>query len=50
MECLELNRGVTIPEGGTYACKNFQVEEDAPHRFVIYCEAPFESAGGFEEP
>jgi hypothetical protein len=43
IECLELNRGVTIPEGGTYVCKNFQVEEDAPDRFVIYCEAPFKS-------
>ncbi len=41
IECLDLNRGVTIPSGGTYVCANFQVEENEADRFLIYCEAPF---------
>jgi hypothetical protein len=40
--CDELNRGVTIPPGGTHICRNFQVKEEAPDRFLIYCEAPAE--------
>ncbi len=40
VECIELNRGVTIPSGGTHVCRNFQVEEFAPDKFLIYCEAP----------
>jgi hypothetical protein len=42
IECIDLNRGVTIPPGGTHLCTNFQVEEAAPDRFLICCEAPFE--------
>jgi hypothetical protein len=46
VDCLELNRGVTIPSGGTYLCKNFQVEQESPDRFVICCEAPSEDRTG----
>lgn len=42
LECIELNRGVTIPRGGTFICTEFHIEEAAPDRFLIYCEAPFE--------
>jgi hypothetical protein len=42
IHCDDLNRGVTIPPGGNYVCTNFQVEEVAPDRFLIFCEAPFE--------
>jgi len=42
IECMDLNRGVTIPPGGTYLCTNFQVEEETADRFLIYGEAPFE--------
>jgi hypothetical protein len=41
-ECMNLNRGVTIPPGGIYVINNFQVEEAGPDRFLIFCEAPFE--------
>lgn len=35
--------GVTIPssQGGSYLIRDFQVEEFAPDRFVIYANAPF---------
>lgn len=42
VECLDLNRGVTMPPNGTYLCTNFQVEEEATDKFLIYCEAPFD--------
>ena len=37
------NWRIAIPssEGGVYICKNFEVEEAGPSRFVIYCIAPF---------
>jgi hypothetical protein len=38
---MEVNRGVTIPSGGTFVCRDFQIEEDGEGRFVIWCEAPF---------
>jgi len=41
-ECALLNRGVAIPPDGPYLITNFQVEEDTPDRFLIFCEAPFE--------
>jgi hypothetical protein len=41
-ECMDLNRGVTIPPGGAYIINNFQVEEVEPDHFLIFCEAPFE--------
>jgi hypothetical protein len=44
-DCLDLNRGVTIPSGGTYICTNFRVEEEAPDKFLIYCETPFVYSG-----
>jgi len=39
LKCIDLNRGVTIPAGGTHVCTNFQVEEFAPDKFLIYCES-----------
>ena len=42
VERMELNRGVTIPYGGLYVCREFHVEERTPEEFVIYCEIPFD--------
>jgi len=39
--CVDLNRGVRVPSDGTYLCTDFQIEEHAPGRFLIYCKAPF---------
>ena len=41
-KCRDLNRGVTIPTGGTYVCTDFHIEKQARDKFLIYCEAPFD--------
>ena len=38
-KCAELSKGVKI---GRFLCTDFQIEEAAPDRFLIFCEAPFE--------
>lgn len=45
-ECQFLNRGVTIPPGGIFVCRNFQVEEESEGHFVIFGEAPFDLLKG----
>jgi hypothetical protein len=46
VDCRDLNRGVALPPDGPYICDNFQVEEEAPNKFLIYCEAPFKLLSG----
>jgi len=43
LECLDLNRGITIPEDGWFICTNFQTEMATPERFLIFCEIPAEA-------
>jgi hypothetical protein len=45
--CALANRGVKIPasNGLPYVIRNFEVEELAPGKFVIFCNAPFEMTG-----
>lgn len=43
-ECNNFNSyGIKVEwaEGGSYVCKDFQVQERSPRAFVIFCDGPF---------
>ena len=37
---------VSWAEGGNYICKDFQVEEYSPSKFLICCDGPFTLTAG----